>query len=178
MTPAPSGIEIRPSRLGDELAIAVVHVASWQTGYRGIFDDAFLDALRPEQRVDRYTLGLDTVTDPHTDVAVDHDGFLGAFVTTMACRDAAAKGMGELAALYVHPSWWGRGIGRLLLAHGTDRLRVNGFTTAVLWVLKENDRARGLYESSGWEWDGSERQETPWGVLATVQRLRLSLLDP
>ena len=49
--------QIRDAIPGDELAVAAVHVRSWQGAYLGLIDDEFLDALSPEDRAARYTFG-------------------------------------------------------------------------------------------------------------------------
>lgn len=43
-------VEVRPARIGDERAIAEVHVHTWQAAYRGQLPDAFLDSLSVECR--------------------------------------------------------------------------------------------------------------------------------
>ena len=60
-------MQLREAQIGDELAVAEVHVRSWQVGYRGLIADDYLDGLRPEDRAGRYTFGVD---DPLTIVAV------------------------------------------------------------------------------------------------------------
>jgi ribosomal protein S18 acetylase RimI-like enzyme len=40
------------------------------------------------------------------------------------------------------------------MVHTEMRLRAEGFDTAVLWVLKDNPRARAFYEKFGWEPSG------------------------
>jgi len=55
----------------------------------------------------------------------------------------------ELAALYVLPATWGRGIGaKLLEAAGP---------VSTLWVLEGNTNARRFYEQHGWRPDGARR---------------------
>jgi hypothetical protein len=43
-------IELREAVCADAAGIARVHVASWQTTYRGIVPDAYLDGLTPQNR--------------------------------------------------------------------------------------------------------------------------------
>ena len=167
-------VVLRRAEPEDALAIATVHVASWQAGYRGIFDDDFLDALLPEDRAARYDLGHDDDARPQTTVAL-HDGEIVGFATIGPSHDEDLTGAGELMALYVDPARWGEGIGNVLLDDATTQLRSQGYSLGSLWVLTDNDRAEQLYQRAGWHRDGVIRDETPWGVIATVQRLVLSL---
>jgi ribosomal protein S18 acetylase RimI-like enzyme len=47
-------VELRDARKGDELAVAVVHVRSWQEAYRGLMPGEFLDALEAGDRAGTY----------------------------------------------------------------------------------------------------------------------------
>ena len=61
----------------------------------------------------------------------------------------------NLRHLAVRPDHWSAGLGR----EGFDRATSAGARR--LWVLDLNTRARGLYESLGWEPTG-DSQECPW----------------
>ncbi|MGW8402112.1 GNAT family N-acetyltransferase, partial [Streptomyces lydicus] len=63
---------------------------------------------------------------------------------------------GELFALYVTPQLIGTGVGRALMAAGTDRARTKGFRALYLWVVRGNTRARRFYERAGFVPDGAE----------------------
>jgi GNAT superfamily N-acetyltransferase len=54
-----------------------------------------------------------------------------------------------LRHLGVRPERWGRGLGRLAVERAAGVRR--------LWVLRDNARARGLYEHLGWSPTGVER---------------------
>ena len=41
---------LRPAEPGDASAVALVHVRAWQTRYRKLLPDEYLDGLRPEER--------------------------------------------------------------------------------------------------------------------------------
>jgi hypothetical protein len=64
-------VHVRPARPDDAAAVAGVHVRSWQAGYRGLLPDAYLEALRPEDRMDRYTFGTTDPELPSTTVAAE-----------------------------------------------------------------------------------------------------------
>jgi ribosomal protein S18 acetylase RimI-like enzyme len=66
-------------------------------------------------------------------------------------------GEGEVVGLYVDPSWWGQGLGVRLLDAVLEDLRAVGATSARLWVLEHNSRARGMYERRRWRADGATR---------------------
>lgn len=158
----------------DAAEVAGVHIRSWQVGYRGLFPDDYLDGLRAEDRMARYTFGDTGPGRPATLVAVV-DAAIRGFVTTAASPDEDAAGLGQLCALYVDPQAWNRGVGRALLAEARTRLSSQGFAEAVLWVLVGNERAQRFYQADGWRSDGQRRQEYVWGALADEIRYRRRL---
>jgi ribosomal protein S18 acetylase RimI-like enzyme len=169
----PSELTVRPATPDDALAVATVHVRAWQAGYRGLVPDEYLDALRPEDRASRYTLGASEPSKPHTLVAV-RDGVVCGFATTGPCRDADAL-TGELLALHVDPDAWGLGVGRRLIEAARSRLHSLGFSDAVLWVLIGNDRAQRFYRIDGWLPDDCDRTIELWGAHLLDTRYRRNL---
>jgi GNAT superfamily N-acetyltransferase len=165
---------IRQATPGDELAVARVHVRAWQQAYRGLLPDEHLDGLRPEERAARYTFGSRDPADPHTIVALEGEVVHG-FATTGPSRDEDAPGLGELYALYVEPSAWGRGVGGLLHERALERMRALGPRGAILWVLTGNEQAERFYRARGWGRDGARRWEEPYGVRSRVIRYRRAL---
>jgi ribosomal protein S18 acetylase RimI-like enzyme len=151
-------IEVRPAVAEDALGAARVHVRSWQSAYRGLIDQDYLDSLTPEAWATRYTFGRRGLQ-PSTLLAVDGATVCG-LVTTGLCRDLDLPNFGELLAIYVDPDHAGSGVGRLLIGAARERLRRLGLTSAVLWVLDGNVRARRFYERDGWTCDGARRAET------------------
>ena len=63
----------------------------------------------------------------------------------------------------------------MLLMHVTDELANEGFSEAVLWVVPQNARAIGLYESEGWRRDGAAKEDEVLGVVVPAVRLRRPL---
>ena len=164
---------VREAEPDDAAAVAGVHVRSWQGAYRGLLPDDYLDSLRPEDRMARYTFGSADRDLPSTMVATE-DGVVTGFVTTGPCRDADMVEAGEILSLYVDPGAWGLGIGRRLMADARARLE-RRFPRAVLWVLVGNDRAQRFYAIDGWVPDDSRRTEEIWGVSVDEIRYRRAL---
>jgi GNAT superfamily N-acetyltransferase len=171
------GMLLRPARVGDELAVAGVHVRAWQVGYRGLLPDAVLDGLRIEERAGRYTFGSADPDRPRTIVAEDGGEILGFAATATATANTTdAPGVGELAALYVEPGAWGRGVGRVLIAAARARFVERGFGEAVLWLMVGNERAARFYAADGWrEEAGSRCKGQTWGAELEKVRYRRAL---
>ncbi len=169
---------IRPAQPGDEMSVADVHVRSWQVAYKGLLPDSYLDALRPEDRAQRYTFGSPDSSrnprQPFTIVSAEA-GLISGFATIMPARDPDISDYGELAALYVAPEFWGRGIGVALVAEARHLLYERRFRSAALWVMANNTRAERFYTIDQWKPDGLRRSDTVWGVVVDEIRYRRSL---
>jgi ribosomal protein S18 acetylase RimI-like enzyme len=66
-------VRLREARRGDELAVAELHVRSWQEAYRELMPAEFLAALDPRERAGRYRFGSDEAEGPTTVLAVVDD---------------------------------------------------------------------------------------------------------
>jgi GNAT superfamily N-acetyltransferase len=167
----PMDVELRAATPADVDALGAVHVAAWQAAYRGMMPDAYLDGLDPAARSAMWAEFFEVrPTDRELRVVVDDRAVVG-FACFGCCRDADTPADAELHAINLHPDSWGRGLGRLLLADVTGRLAGYG-SSAVLWVVDGNTRARGLYESSGWVDDGDRREAEVLGVRVPEVRYR------
>jgi GNAT superfamily N-acetyltransferase len=151
--------QVRPATPDDTYDVARVQVRSWQSAYRGLIAQEYLDSLKPETWARRYTFGRMGVGLPSTLVAVNGSTICG-LATTGLCRDVDLSNFGELMAIYVDPAYVGTGVGRLLIAAARARLRGVGVRQAALWVLDGNARARRFYERDGWRFDGTRRTRT------------------
>ena len=162
-------MRIRLAMPEDAMAVARVHVRSWQVAYRELLPVAYLDQLRPEDRAERYDFATIDPAKPRTIVAEEAGSILG-FATTMPSREADLPAHGELCALYVHPDRWSRGIGVALVSAARAHLVETGFRQAVLWILAGNVRAERFYRNDGWLPDGVRKTDEMWGV--TVEEFR------
>jgi GNAT superfamily N-acetyltransferase len=165
---------LRPAEPADALAVARVHVRSWQAAYRGLLPDVYLDGLRPEDRAARYDFATLDPAKPQT-ILAEEDGEVLGFVTTGLSRNGELPDHGEMYALYLDPEHWGRGLGVTLVEAGRTRLKEIGFLKACLWVLEGNVRAERFYLKDGWAPDGERRNETLWGIEVNDLRYRREL---
>jgi GNAT superfamily N-acetyltransferase len=164
---------VRPATLDDLDAIVAVHVASFRAGNVPHLPPGQRDRLTPERAAGVWD-GLIAEPAPGTSVLVACED--GGRVVGLACAgrardDDVAEGTGELYALYVEPSSWGRGVGSALDAAARAAMKGALFTGAVLWVLEANDGARAFYERRGWVADGTRREHA--GAVAVRYRVGL-----
>jgi GNAT superfamily N-acetyltransferase len=168
-------VVIRHAVVGDADAMGRLHVRAWQSAYRGIMPDEYLDGLQPDERIAMWRERIPRTDVPPLLVAVVA-GEVAGFAAFGAEQSAiGSNGCGELYAMNLDPPHWGKGIGRALLRQATDALRALDFHEAVLWVIPENTRARALYESEGWIADGAVSTEEILGVIVTDVRYRTRL---
>ena len=65
------------------------------------------------------------------------------------------QGWGEIISVYTHPDHRGKGYGGALFDEAVRRLKADGFSSAFVFVLRENEGGRRFYESHGFRWDGT-----------------------
>jgi len=169
-------ITTRPATPADAAAIAEIHVRAWQTAYRGMMDDAFLDALSVVQRVaqwrERLTAGRD---DLHVWVAEQEGEVVGFCSFGPSDEDDVPRRTAILHTIYVRPGLTRAGVGSALLTRAEQAMREAGYRHAVLWMLKQNANAGAFYDRAGWRADGSEQQFDRMGQPTTEVRRRKAL---
>ena len=169
---------VRPAGPDDAAQIATVHVRSWQAAYRGLLPQDYLDQLDPTDRLKRWqdtVLGADWPRDGVIVAALD--GKICGFAVFGPTRDTDGdpRRIGEIAAIYLLPAAWGKGIGRSLMADALGYLAAAGYVQATLWALESNARARRFYAKDGWVEDGAVKQDGSRGFPIAEVRYRRQL---
>ncbi|MEU0899263.1 GNAT family N-acetyltransferase [Streptomyces massasporeus] len=151
-------LRIREMTLADCEGVAEVRVGGWRSAYRGLIPQSYLDRLSVEEDAERRRTHLAQGDGGVVNLVAEDTG---GETVGWACHgpyreDEVLTEDAELYALYVHPDHVGRGVGRALLAESVARCSAVGHGRLLLWVLKENDRARRFYERAGFRADGAE----------------------
>ncbi|MFC0864657.1 GNAT family N-acetyltransferase [Sphaerimonospora cavernae] len=173
-----SGVHVRDMTEHDIRAVSTLRVTGWQTAYRGIIPDDYLDGLSVEADAERR--GRLFLQDSRIqNLVVEDDQGVTGWGALGPCRDDdAADTDGEIYALYVAPARIGTGVGRALMAELVGRAEKSGFTALTLWVLAENHRARRFYERAGFRFDGSQTEWPVGGISVPEVRYARSLENP
>jgi GNAT superfamily N-acetyltransferase len=162
---------IRAARPSDAAAIARVHVEGWRETYPGIVPRSVLDRLDIADRARYWSAVLrEPGRDSDLFVADTAEGIVGFGMS--GPEQVGLRGYdGEFQALYLLRVGQGRGLGRRLMAVMAAALLVRGWTSATVWTLRPNTRARRFYERLGGQpigerqldFDGSAVPEVAYG---------------
>jgi ribosomal protein S18 acetylase RimI-like enzyme len=167
---------VRPATLEDAPGMARSHVASWRAAYAHLVPAEVLAGLSESDRATRWVEILTRATRGNLVAATDRE--IAGFVSFGPSRDDDARGTrtGELYAIYLHPDWWGRGLGRRLWRAAHQGLLVEEYDAFTLWVLEGNARARAFYERLGMSLDESTTADAHlFGLTLSEVRYRRTL---
>jgi GNAT superfamily N-acetyltransferase len=168
--------------MADAHAIGALHLASWQTAYRGLLADSYLDSLDAAERIEwwraRFRLQETTVF-----VDVNDDRLLGFCAVGPSPDDDADAATWLIANLHVAPDLKRSGIGGTLFDQAVALARDHGARLVTLWVLEGNDAARRFYEKKAMTLDGGRqtREHGPdvrTGEAVVLVRYALDLSKP
>jgi len=144
-------VTIRLASLEDALAIAKVHVGTWQCAYRGQIPDSYLDSLDVKKRTEKWHEILKNQGDTNQNYVAVIDRLIVGFCTVGNNRDPDMDpNTGELWGIYVDANFMNQGVGSTLMNKAIEHLKSKNFTKATLWVLTSNEKTRHWYESKGW----------------------------
>jgi GNAT superfamily N-acetyltransferase len=147
---------IRTARLEDARQIAEVHVDSWRAAYRGIVPDSLLEGLSVEAWAERWQERLSRAGETTNLVLALGQSLIGLAAAGPARdRDCDPLHTQEVYAIYLRSEYWGQGHGKELYLATENQMRRSGAIDVVLWVLRDNLRARRFYEAQRFSLDQS-----------------------
>jgi GNAT superfamily N-acetyltransferase len=141
-------VSIRLATCDDARAIGAVHLASWQTTYRGMGIDEFIDGETLDNRTARWANRLCASAGTVFVYVAEVDGQIVGFASGGPESTGDPEYQGECHALYLLQSHQRQGIGRKLLQAIAQHLAQSGQTTMLIWVLADNP-ACAFYEACG-----------------------------
>ena len=166
-------IHVRDATPADGGAMGAVQIAAWRAAYAGVMRDDYLEGLDPEAFGAHWRQAAAEQAGPGRALLVGElDGRVVAIASTgeFRARTAVDDPTGELWMLNTHPDAFGTGVAVAIHAEALRRLVIAGHHEAVLWVVRDNPRARRFYEREGWVADGNETIADLGGVDVTELR--------
>lgn len=162
---------VRSAVEADADAIARVCVRARRAGYRAFMRPDQLDGVPEAVRAELWQRRLRAgATRWFVLVSADPEVAGYGMVFAPSCDADADARVAELAALYVDPDAWGRGVGTALVTRALDGLRERRFSELTVWTLADNARAVAFSRRLGFTPDG-HRFDDPTTGLPTM-RLR------
>jgi ribosomal protein S18 acetylase RimI-like enzyme len=164
--------EARILRAGieDAEAVARIHVAAWRESYALLMPAEALNALNVEEQATRWReifFGQANDNASAVFLAIGEDGTPCGFGSCCRQRGPRLVEVGfpvEFSGLYLLRPARRRGIGRALMGLMAKYLITKGFSSASVWVFRDNPDARGFYEALGGERTGIDGEWTVLGV--------------
>ena len=166
---------VRPALGEDAAVLADIHVSSWQSTYRGVFDDEFLDGLDRDARQAWFEAQISRGASILVEPDDEPRGFCW-YGPPLSNDEEASRA--EVYSIYVHPDGWGEGHGHRLLDEAVRDMADSGYEETFLWVLDRNQRARSFYERQGWRLAPQLKLEEIGGVQITEVRYEFDLRGP
>jgi GNAT superfamily N-acetyltransferase len=142
-------VSVRPAVPGDDVAMTAIQVGAWRADHHDVLGDDVLDALDTVRMREQWAAAISAPPGPGFGVLVACDG---ADVVGFA-----AVAPGQLLALEVEPRHQRGGHGSRLLAAAVDRLRRDGATEVVTWVLDGDAGREAFLSGAGLGPDGRTR---------------------
>lgn len=165
---------IRIATPNDASSLAFVEVITWRTAYRDLLPKSFLQSLTANNKAIEWRENLlkhQISRQKRVLVAIDDQEQVVGFVRVGTIQEEGSIGL--VYAIYVLPTHWECGVGTALMRAAMHELTDLGHTRAILWVLRDNIRARHFYERMGWQLDGQTTDVTYGDV--SLQALRYSI---
>ena len=163
---------VRTATLRDAKQIAELHNATVRDAFKTIAVDTVIPVVPLDKRQAYWREAIE-YSEPQVHVAIDEDKIVG-FVGFDRSRDKGTPPtMGEIWAIYVAASHWGRGVGLALWDAAREGLQEEGCAKVSIWLPIANDRAVRFFELAGLKRELSSAQTIAVGGVK-IEEIRLS----
>ena len=129
-------------------SVADIQVNGWKRAYKGIIDDAILNAMNKEEKIESFKMNYQKNGFIVAELENKVVGFCryidnNEFTPDMQDIDC------EITALYVKPNLKYNGIGTKLFQFVTNEFKSKNRTKMILWCLKDNEPSKKFYTKMG-----------------------------
>ena len=141
-------VVIRKVKQGDASDLAYIQTESWKAAFANILEAEILTKCT---NIERATAMYQRLLDENkgNGYLLTVDGKPHCIAYWDAARDAAFAGKAELICIHSLPGNWRKGFGSQMMDQVLMDIKQAGFSEVVLWVFRDNQRARAFYEAKG-----------------------------
>lgn len=140
---------IRKAIKEDSYSIAKLIVESWQTAYRGLIDDNYLNTLSIPDRVIGWEKNILSQNKNNHIYVYEEDNKILGVIRFGKPDDESSNYNSEIHVLYVEPSLKRFGIGTKLFNFAKTYFVKQNTTNMIIWCLKNNLPSIKFYEKMG-----------------------------
>ncbi len=139
---------IRKVQQGDASNLAYIQTESWKAAFTSILD---AETLTKCTNIERATSMYQRLLDENkgNGYLLTVDGKPHCIAYWDAARDVEFTGKAELICIHSLPENWHKGYGSQMMDKVLKDIKEAGYSEVVLWVYRENNRARAFYEANG-----------------------------
>lgn len=143
---------------GDETALAYIQTESWKAAFQEILD---ADELQRCTRLDKVTAMYRRLLEEKrgNGYLLYVDGSPHCIAWWDATRERDMPGYAELICIHSLQDRWRNGYGSRMMAVVLRDIAAAGYQKVMLWVFKDNARARRFYEARGFTTAGKTKQD-------------------
>ena len=140
---------IRKAILSDAKNIAILIVSGWQTAYKGLINQNFLNSMSISKMTEGWSKNIASQNkDNHIFVYENNNKILGV-IRFGKPDDENSSYNAEIHVLYVEPSLKRQGIGTKLFNFAKDYFIKNNTINMIIWCLKGNIPSINFYKKMG-----------------------------
>ena len=141
---------IRKAVLDDAKFIAKIIIKSWQTAYRGIIDDNYLDNLSYEKIEKVWEKNIENQNDNDKIFVYEENSKIQGVIRFGLPQDKSDnKYNAEIHVLYVEPTLKRKGIGSKLFEFAKDDFIKQNMRDLIIWCVKGNIQGINFYSKMG-----------------------------
>ncbi len=140
---------IRKAVKSDGYNIAKLIVSGWQTAYKGLVDDEFLNNMSVDFMAEKWANNIETQNSDNNIYVYEENHQILGIIRFGKPDNASSKYNSEIHVLYVKPTLKRNGIGTKLFEFATEHFIKNNTTNMIIWCLKGNIPTIKFYEKMG-----------------------------
>ena len=141
-------INIRIVKVDDANTLAFIQTESWKSAFNRILSKEDLDRYTDVNRaITLYSKLLNENIGNGFILTIDENPHCIAYWDKT--RNDEMEGYSEIICIHSLCDNWGKGYGTEMMNHILSDIKNSGFNKVMLWVFKENHRARKFYEKHG-----------------------------
>lgn len=139
---------IRKVKKGDEAKLAHIQTESWKAAFKNILSE---NILMKAAEINKTTKMYKQILDENigNGYILEINGKAQCIAWWDQSRDDDMKGYAELICIHSLPDTWRKGYGTIMMNFILSEITKAGYNQVMLWVFKDNVRARKFYESFG-----------------------------